>query len=78
MSTSLSNDKPQRKLMIVETKAINEAATFSSPVGKLNQVQETNKTPMATSVQMARIIQGTYMNAAALENKEHERQTFLD
>jgi len=33
---------------------------------------------MATSVQMARLLQNTYMNTASVENKEQERVNFLD
>lgn len=50
LSSSLSRDKPQRKLLIVETKQPPEAAC------RLSVAPESQKTPMATSVQMARII----------------------
>lgn len=33
---------------------------------------------MATSVQMARLLQNTFMNTASVENKEQERINFLD
>ena len=34
--------------------------------------------PMATSVQMARLLQNTFMNTASVGHKEQERQNFLD
>ena len=33
---------------------------------------------MATSVQMARLLQNTFMNTASVSHKEQERQNFLD
>lgn len=33
---------------------------------------------MATSVQMARLLQNTFMNTATIENQDKERTNFLD
>ena len=47
-------------------------ATLTKESAKLEEPRK-QQHPMATSVQMARILQNTYMNSASIENRDKER-----